>query len=313
MEKSNEKTLKFDLITVIPFLGLIFVVVLFAALTKGKSLEMRNLNTVLNQAYTVILLSLGATFIYACGCKDMAYGAVVGFTCMCGILMSRVAFWTILPVVLICGTICYCCTGIIVGLLDLPPFVASMCMKYITLGITTTVTTANGVMAPGQLYAYDNWTLKIIVLVAVFALVYIVFEYTKVGKVAKAIGGNQLTTEQSGHSVGKYRLLCYVIAGIMLGIAAFFNAARAGSVTSNTGTGLEMKVMTAVVLGGLPMSGGARANVRCAIIGSLTIAILTNGMVLIGASTALAQGIQGLVFLATVAISYERPKNYLYD
>lgn len=305
---------KIDLVTIIPFLGLVFVVALFAVLTGGKSLTWRNLNTILNQAYTIVLLALGATFIYACGCKDMAYGAVIGFTCMVGILAARViGFWAIIPASLIVGILCYAGTGVIVGLLALPPFVASMCMKYITLGITTTVTNANGVMAPGQIYAYDNWTLKIIVLLVMIALIYLVFEYTKIGKVAKAIGGNELTTEQSGHSISKYRLLCYVVAGVMVGVAAFFNAARAGSVTSNTGTGLEMKVMTAVVLGGLPMSGGARSNVRCAVIGALTIAVLTNGLVLIGASTALAQGIQGVIFLATVAISYERPSNYLYN
>lgn len=314
MTETKKSKRKVDLMAIVPFLGLLFVVVLFAILTGGKSLSMRNLNTILNQAYSIVLLALGATFIYACGCMDMAYGAVIGFTCMLGILAAQAfGFWAILPAVLIVGLLCYFCTGVIVGLLALPPFVASMCMKYLTLGVTTTVTNANGVMAPGQIYRYDTWTIKIIVLLIMIFAIYMVFEYTKVGKVAKAIGGNELTTEQSGYSVRKYRLLCYIVAGVMVGVAAFFNVARAGSVTSNTGTGLEMKVMTAIVLGGLPMSGGARSNVRCAIVGALTIAVLTNGLVLIGASTALAQGIQGVIFLVTVAISYERPSNYLYN
>ena len=315
MQNSKEaQKRKIDIVTIIPFAGLVFVIVLFAALTGGKSLEWRNLNLVLNQAYSVVLLSLGATFIYACGCMDMAYGAVLGFTCMLGILVARATtFWIIVPTVLGVGLLCYFGTGTIVGLLALPPFVASMCMRYITNGVTTTVSNANGILAPVEIYAYDNWTIKLIVLIAMIAIIYTVFEYTKLGKVAKAIGGNMLTTEQSGHSVGKYRLLCYIVAGLMVGVAAFFNIARSGSVTSNTGTGLEMKVMTAVVLGGLPLSGGARSNVRCAIIGALTIAILTNGLVLIGASSELAQGIQGLIFLVVVAISYERPKNYLYN
>lgn len=313
MQKDVQKR-KADLIAVIPFIGLLFVFALFAVITKGRSLSSVNMNTVLNQAYTLVLLSLGATFIYACGCKDMAYGAVLGFTCMCGILLARATnFWLIIPAVLVAGLLSYMFTGTIVGILALPPFVASMCTKYISSGITTTIANANGVMAPSQIFLYDTWTVKIIVLLVMIAAIYILFEYTKIGKVAKSIGGNELTTEQSGHSVGKYRLLCYIVAGLMVGVASFFNIARSGSVTSNTGIGMEMKVMTAVVLGGLPMSGGARSNVRCAIIGALTMALLTNGLVLIGASTALAQGIQGLIFLATVAISYERPKNYLYN
>ena len=314
MQKTETPKRKIDIVAIVPFIGLLFVVALFAVLTKGKSLEWRNLNLVLNQAYSVVLLALGATFIYACGCMDMAYGAVLGFTCMLGIMVARVTtFWLIVPTALIVGLVCYLATGTIVGMLALPPFVASMCVRYITNGITTTVSNANGILAPGEIYAYDNWTIKLVVLIIMIAIIYRVFEYTKLGKVSKAIGGNMMTTEQSGHSVGKYRLLCYLVAGLMVGVASFFNIARAGSVTSNTGTGLEMQVMTAVVLGGLPLSGGARSNVRCAIIGALTIAILKNGLVLIGASAALAQGIQGLIFLITVAISYERPKNYLYN
>ena len=313
--KEKEKPArKISLVAIIPFLGLAFVIALFSILTKGEMLVWRNLNTVLNQAYSVLLLALGATFIYASGCNDMAYGAVLGLTCLCGILVARgLGFIWIFPTVLAVGVVCYCSTGAAVGWLALPAFIASMCIRYISNGIVTTVTSSIGVLAPGQVFTYDSWTVKIIVLIIMIALIYLVFEYTKAGKIAKAIGGNANTTEQSGYSVRHYRLLCYVIAGLMVGVASFFNIAHTGSVTSNTGTGLELQVMTAVVLGGLPMSGGARANVRCAVIGALTIAFLENGLVLIGASSAVAQGFQGAVFLATVAISYERPANYLYN
>lgn len=311
-EKQRLQWMKNNISAILPFCGLVFVILLFQFATKGVLLNIQNLRLILNQSFMVMVLSLGATFIYASGGMDMAYGAVVGLSCMVGVFGARSfgIFWSVI-FVLATAVISYMITGYTVTTLGIPPFVASMCIRYIANGIVTTTTTSTGIMAPSVMFSYDRWEIKLSVLVAVIIFVYFVFEYSKIGKAAKAIGGNERTTEQSGLSVVKFRRLCYLMAGLMTGVAAFFQICRTGSVNATTGQGLEMDVMMAVVLGGLPLSGGAKSKVRCAVLGACICVVLSNGLVLCGASTALASGIQGIVFLITVYISYERSKNLL--
>lgn len=135
--------------------------------------------------------------------------------------------------------------------------------------------------------------------------------YTTLGKGTKAIGANRVAVAQSGINVKRTIILAHVFTGACVGIVAFFTLCRNGCADSTSGIGLELNVMTAIVLGGLPLSGGTRTKISCAIIGALTITILINGLVICGFSQAIAQGVQGIVFLICVYISYVRDRDGL--
>lgn len=300
------------LINIVSVLGLVLVIVLFEILSKGVLLEKRNFQSLINQAFTLIIVSIGAIFLYAHAGINMAFGATMIFSGMCGIYAARVINpWLCLPVCIISGLFCYIIMGMITTRFNVPPFVGSMCGKYVFQGIVQTVLSANGILLPVALYQFNSWAWKILAIVIVFVIGYILLEHTKLGKYDKAIGGNELTASQAGIEVNKYKMYAYMIAGVCVGIAAFFTLCRNGSADSTSGNGLELNVMTAIVLGGLPLTGGARTRITSSIIGACTITVLTNGLVLIGASQAIAQGIQGLLFLAVVYISYEKNKGGL--
>ena len=162
---------------------------------------------------------------------------------------------------------------------------------------------------PVYIYNYDNWTLKITLLVVAFIVCYLLFEKSWIGKANKAIGGNPLAAQQAGVNVARTRMIAYLISGVTVGVAAFVLMARAGSVSTSTGQGLEMNVITALVLGGVPLSGGSRAKMSGALIGSLSVIILRNGLIILGVNERIIEGIQGLVLLIIVFLTYVKNKD----
>jgi ribose transport system permease protein len=81
---------------------------------------------------------------------------------------------------------------------------------------------------------------------------------------------------------------------------------RTSLISAQTGSGLEFDVMTAIVLGGFPLTGGDRAKIQSTIVGVMTVVILSNGLILWGLDPNLINGIKGILFLVIVGLSYDR-------
>ena len=95
-------------------------------------------------------------------------------------------------------------------------------------------------------------------------------------------------------------------SGAITGFAAFINVIKVGSVTSTSGNMMETQILIALVLGGLPISGGAKVRFINVIVGVMTYKILSIGLVMIGLTTETQQLIEGIVFLIVVALFSDR-------
>src|SRR5699024_6139614 len=84
-----------------------------------------------------------------------------------------------------------------------------------------------------------NYIFMIVTMVIIIAVLMVLFNYTKIGKGAKAIGDNQVAARQNGVEVDRIKIIAYLIAGICVGIAAVFKLSAVGKVQSTTGNGLE--------------------------------------------------------------------------
>lgn len=296
----------------IPFFGIVFVTLFFAIVTGGNSLSMNNITNIMNQSFSIIIVSVGAVFVYSHGGMDMSPGAVQGLTSVVVaslILSTSIPGFLILPVSILIGAICGFFTGAIHVGIGVPAFVVSLCVKYIATGITRTATSKSDIYIPYSEFSYWNKTsIKIIVLLSVIVIGYLVFEYTRVGKYLKAIGGNYNTASQCGIKVKKYTVLAYSILGATTGLVSLFSLTRTGVVSSSTGQGFELDILTAIVLGGFPLNGGAKSRLSFAVIGAITVAVLTNGLILWGVGPEIIGGIKGILFLVIVYLSYERKK-----
>ena len=312
----NEKKLSYtDILNkLIPFLGLALMIIIFQVFGHGKLLMQGNIKSILNQSVYVAIMAFGAVFVYSHGGMDLSYGAVIGFSVLIGILVGRAGapFPVIVAANILSAVVWFAFNGFVSVYLKVSPFITSLCIMYMCRGILNTVCAKEKYSVPVYIYNYDTWTIKITVLIITYVVCYILFEKSWIGKSNKAIGANPLAAQQAGVNVGKTRMIAYIISGITVGIGAFILMARAGSVSTSTGQGLEMNVITALVLGGVPLSGGSRAKISGALIGSLSVIILRNGLIILGVNERVIEGIQGLVLLIIVFLTYAKNKNGIW-
>lgn len=301
---------KFNVRTVAPLLGVIFVVALFSILSGGKLLIPSNLEVITSQAFFTMLAGIGAMFVYSHGGIDLSIGSLQGMCTLVVVLLLRAGCpWLLALVASIgVGLLSGFLTGGLSVWLGISVFITSLCMNFIMRGIVQTVTATAMMYVPPEFVSIDNWGLKAVTLVAVLLIGVLVFNYTRVGKYEKALGGNARAAELAGVNVRKYRILAHMILGATVGVVGFFAAARAGCVYPASGSGFEMDVLIALVLGGLSLAGGASSKMRCAVIGALTIAVMANGFVLLGTPQNAIEGIKGAIFIVVVAVSYERTR-----
>ena len=121
-----------------------------------------------------------------------------------------------------------------------------------------------------------------------------------------AIGAGETAARFAGIRVETTKILVFVAAGCITGLAAFVNAIKVGSVTSTAGNQLETQIMIALVLGGMPVNGGAKVRFYNILLGVMTYQVLSSGLVMLMMPTQLQQLILGIIFLIEVAIFSDR-------
>ncbi|NLV35363.1 MAG: ABC transporter permease [Clostridiaceae bacterium] len=300
---------------ILPFAGLLLVILFFTIVTGGSILDAQNLNNLLHQSFTVVIVAVGAVFVYSHGGMDMSLGALQGITQLGAawvITSSILPPGLAIPASILIGMLVGTITGGVHVLMGVPAFVASLCVRYICSGITYTVTSKQDIYIPyTEFTQYNSGVIKALVLIVVLAAGYIIFEYTRFGKNLKAIGGNITVAKQSGIATKLNIVLAYAIIGGLVGLTGFFTLTRVGMINASSGQGLELNILTAIVLGGFPLTGGSASRLHSAIIGALTVTVLTNGLTLWGIDPYIIGGIKGLLFILIVGVTYDRSKGKL--
>ena len=295
----------------IPFLGIIIMILVFQIAGHGKLLAKGNVNSIINQTVYVAIMAFGAVFVYSHGGMDLSYGGVLGFSVLVGILVAQTG--VPVPVVILANILSalvwFLLNGFVSVYLKVSSFIVSLSIMYMCRGILNTVCASQKYSVPVEIYSYDSQPIKIGTLIVSFIVCYLLFEKSSIGKSNKAIGGNEKAARLAGVNVERTRMIAYIISGITVGISAFILMARAGSVSTSTGQGMEMNVVTALVLGGVPLSGGSRVRMVGALVGSFSVIILRNGLIILGVNERVVEGIQGIVLLLLVLLTYVKNKD----
>ncbi len=142
--------------------------------------------------------------------------------------------------------------------------------------------------------------------IVIFVVAYLAFTYTGLESRLKAIGAGETAARFAGIRVDRTKMLIYMTAGCITGLAAFINSVKVGSVTSTAGNQLETQIMIALVLGGMPVNGGAKVRFYNIILGVMTYKVLSSGLVMLMIPTQLQQLILGIIFLIEVALFSDR-------
>jgi len=287
------------------FIGLLLIIAVFEILTKGKLLSGKNYMNIFNNFFSIGLGSIGVIFLMSFGDIDLSVGAILGLSAALGALASNVSLAFILPASVLTGLLIGCINGLFISRLHVGSFIGTLAVSFVARGVTTWL--LNGSLGiPVSMRVFDKDIVKITLFIIVSIVFYILFEYTSYGKHCRAIGASAEAANQSGIKVERVRLMAFAISGLLCGLAGFFSLVRTCTASSKTGSAFEFNVLLAVLLGGMPLTGGWAVKFRSALIGSISMAVMYNGMSLMEINGLTQQLIQGAILIAVVVISFDR-------
>ena len=297
--------------------GLVFCIIFFTIGTgmKGESIWSGDkLSTLIGDVIVTALMAVGAVFIYSLGNMDVSIGKQVGLYSTLLVLIGN-ATGSLLLGILACIMVAVI-IGIVNGaageLLHMYSVISSVVFMMVISGITTIIYSSVGsknISLTGiDLSFFRSPVNMVIVLVIEYLVIGYFFYFTKFGKYARSIGANQTAAAQSGVNIIKYRVIPYIFLAFCLVTASLFQMGYTGAASDATGTGFEMNVMVSLILGGMPLKGGMKSRLSCAVIGALTFSLLAVGLPIIGVPTRMTFMIKAIIFLLVVLITC-RQKN----
>ena len=288
----------------LPLLGLVAVFIVFNVLTGGRMIK--NMSLVMSQIYVTLIAATGVFFIMTMGGLDFSQGSIMGITSIVVCMVSKVN----VPLAILAGIAAGAAIGAINGFFyvnrKIKSFIVTICTMFLFRGIIKYLTSNAPVAGSAKLVMMNKDELKLACTLVVLIIGFIAFRFTKFGMYLRAIGAGEKAAKFAGIRTDKMKFLIYVLAGAITGFAAFVNVVKVGSVTSSGGNQLETQILIALVLGGMPISGGAKAKFQNIIIGSLLYIVLSQGLTMMGLSTQAMQLVQGIVFLVFVAVFADR-------
>ena len=291
---------------ILPLLGLVAITVLLDILTGGKLLQPSSIKLMLSQVYVLMIAATGVFMIMTMGCLDFSQGSMLGIA---SIVVCVLSFYSI-PLAIIGGMVAGAAIGAINAFFHvrrkIPSFIVTICTMYLFRGLCSYFASKKPVEAVSTISQYNTIPVKLGITIAVLAVAYFIFTFTKAGSKLKAIGAGETASRFAGIKVEGTKWLVYIISGAITGLAAFVNIVKVGSVTPSGGSMLETQILIALVLGGMPVSGGPMVRFSNVICGALTYKILASGLQMIGLATERSQLIEGIVFLIVVALFSDR-------
>lgn len=290
----------------LPFLGLVIILGVMYWLTGGRIMQPKRVRLLLSQVYYPMIVATGVFFVMTLGSIDFTEGSTLG---VASIVISRLSFYSI-PLAILGGILTGAAIGAVNGFFHvkfkLQSFIVTICTMYLFRGICAYMTTETAIPASAAIKALDSDNLKIGITVAVLVIAWLVFRFTRVGNDVKAVGSGETAARFSGVRTDKVKFLVFVVAGALTGLAAFVNVIKVGSITATAGNQLETQILISLVLGGLPITGGAKVRFSNIVVGTLMYTVLNNGLVMLGLESATQQLIKGIVFLVFVALTIDR-------
>ena len=294
------------------FMVLCVIVVLIiglAAATKGKSIQLGNILDLMTNYSAYGVIAVGCLFVIISGGIDisfMAVGAVAQYLSALYMIHRGGNFVMIYLIAIVTGTLLGFVNAVLVNRLKAPTLIITIGTMNVIYGVMMKVT--SGV----RLHGFPEWFSKKVesslfavsvgTLAAVMVIAWFILKKTKMGRRVYAVGGNMEAAKRCGISVLQVHMFVYGFAGAMAAIGALINCYLSQQASIEALYGNEMDVLAMVVLGGVSLSGG-KGSVSGTLLGIILVALLSNGMILVGVSSYWKDLVIGSVFLISFCVT----------
>ena len=292
---------------------IIFLVVLslFAIFIGGSFFSLNNILNIIRQTAVVSMIAVTMTFVIAIGEIDLSVGSTIGLSGLMAALVLQstdnipLAILAALAVGLVVGLI----NGLLIVALNLPSFLVTLGMQMVLVGTSMWITNTTAIPIGNTTFTFifgggsiGKLPLLLLWVLITGAVGYIVLNRTPYGKKVLAVGGNATSARYSGINVKKIVVYVFVYSSLMAALGGMPYAGRMSSGRYTFGDGLELDAIASVILGGTSMAGG-NGSIVGAIIGSLLIGTINNGLMFFGLSTAQQTVAKGAIIILSVALS----------
>jgi ribose/xylose/arabinose/galactoside ABC-type transport system permease subunit len=301
------------------YFGIISLValVIFFAINNPRFIGPINITNVLKQVSPMLLASIGTTFIILMGSIDLSIDGVITLSGILSVLIGNsivnLPGGGVFPVVagILTGLLIGLVNGTLQARLRLPSFLVTLGVSTVCNGLGLIIINGMSVRSLNNPFKrISTITLGVVPILGIIAFIILVLAHylssrTRFGRYIYALGGGERIAELCGIPVVRFKILAFMLAGALSGMAGALTSSRLGAATPIQGDGMALNSIAAVVMGGTALTGG-QGGVRSTLVGVLVIILLGNGLNMMGVTPYTQTLIKGLVVILAVAITSDR-------
>jgi len=298
---------------------LFFVVLIISGVTGSINVRFfakGNIINILEQISVLGLISAGATILIISGNFDISVGSMMGLsTCIMAILMINGVNEGLASVIgIIICILCSTLNGVLSVVFKAPSFIISLATSgifygtalSITQGIIQTIYGKFELIAGTRLFEF--FPLIFFISIIGYLFVHFILGYTQIGRRIYAIGSNQRAAFLAGINVNANKILFFAISGFLVGVSSVLILSRLGGALPSTGAGIELRAIGAVVIGGVPITGGS-GNILGTFFGVLLMGVISNSLNMLRINPYFQEMAYGILIIIAIAISSLRYRN----
>jgi ribose transport system permease protein len=304
--------MKIDIRYILRSYGIVIAFVLICiamTILSPVFLTLTNIRNVIRQSAIYGIMAIGMTFVILTAGIDLSVGSILAIAgaIAAGSVKSGMGLELTVLAALAIGLGCGLVNGIRITVGRITPFVVTLGMMSIARGLTLIYTKGYPISGFNESFRFIGGgdilaiPFPIILFILTTAVAWAILTQTRLGRYTYAIGGNEETVRLSGINSDLYKTIVYMISGITAAISALILTSRLNSAEPVAGTGYELDVIAAVVIGGTSLMGG-RGSVWGTLIGALLIGVINNGMNLLGISPYFQLVVKGLIIIGAVLL-----------
>lgn len=326
MKSSKSSLQEVGLVIVVLVIGVILSAYGWHDAAPGRPNTFLNFDNLVDGVATPMsyyaIMAVGLTFVIITGGIDISVGAIMALAALGGAaavqgLPVDAPAWQVLPLAIgvpvVIGLACGAANGALIVGLNLHPFIVTLGTMSIFRGLANVLPEQKTLPSAGkrlpEAFTTDFMRLEflgiqpmpLIIMLACVIFGWLYLHYFIAGRETYAVGGNEEAARFSGLNVNRIKLQTYALSGLAAGVAGMVSLGRFGTASTSTGTGYELTVIASAVVGGASLAGG-RGTALGALLGTLVIALIENGILILRLEQEYRLIIIGLAIVVAVAL-----------